>query len=72
MTDIFTDDGLNKLSVGQTLTFNTSDGTKTYKIKAIKDGKVLAKEIILYRADEVAFGEEDAKNIFGSWKDKTK
>lgn len=63
LTEAFTEDGIKKLKVSQTLTFDFEGNRTTYKIMKIKDGRIWAKKISLYKVDDIVFGDKDIKKI---------
>lgn len=71
MTDVFSEDGIKKLSVGQTLTFMLDNQEQHYIIKKIKDGRIFVKEIHLYKPEEVMINTKDVP-VKGNWKNKVK
>lgn len=64
LTEVFTEDGIKKLSKGQTLGFKQEDGSiQSYKISKISKNRVWAKPIILYLP-------EDLKVVENKWINK--
>lgn len=61
MTEAFTEDGISRLSEGQTLTFRNETGEDSFKIMKIKNGRIWAKEITLYRPEDFKIVDKKAK-----------
>ena len=53
LSEAFSEEGISKLKVGQTLTFNLDCKHTTYKVMRIKGDRIWGKETILYRPEEV-------------------
>ena len=68
LTEAFTEEGISKLSTNQTLTFMLDGVSTSYKIKKIKDNRIWAKEIILYRPDEIKIVDKTDTKTY--WKNK--
>jgi len=70
MTDVFSDDAISKLKVGQTLTFNNNTGSDHYKIVKIKDGRIWSKQINLYKSNELVINDIPKPSKKSKWVDK--
>ena len=69
LTEAFTDEGIAKLKVKQTLTFNLDGINTTYKIMKIKDGRIWGKETTLYKPEDIEIVDRAGK---GAWKNKVR
>jgi len=69
LTEAFSPEGIAKLSVGQTLTFDRGVEVH-YKITKIKNGRIWAKEITLYRPEEFTINDRRKPSDKAKWVDK--
>lgn len=53
ISDVLTPEGIERIKVGQVLTFKNEDTETNLKIRRKSKGKVWAEQVYLYKEDEV-------------------
>ena len=70
ISEAFNSEWVAKLNVGQTVSFQSDDGKHDYRIVKIKNERVWAKEIKLYKPEQFTISDKRKPSDKAKWVDK--